>query len=299
MITKNLKILPFLLSLNICFITPANAMKKILRQPKEYLYWSTKAFGVIAVGTAVYYALTSLLAIMPPKEQQKALKMLQENCSTLIENGTEALTNFTPTDWLSLFATVGLWNDTCPALEHYATKAFDHNTPLTPIPFTLDALHLGTNSSDIKEIMIDLIRQGADVETKNKDNQTILHQIVFYLANAPYLSPLKQQYLDIFDILIHEANINVNSIDIFGFTPLHTAILTEHLDTKLIEKLIKAGADVNALTPDGLTPKDFVQEIFDSTKRDHHKRNHKHRTRGAAKRHEEAAKILELLANTA
>jgi ankyrin repeat protein len=85
-----------------------------------------------------------------------------------------------------------------------------------------------------------LIAKGADVNVKNKDGSTPLHEASFWWGK-----------IDVVEVLIAKgAAVNVKTND--RHTPLHWASLKGHID--VVKLLIAKGADVNVKNKDGTTP---------------------------------------------
>ncbi len=97
----------------------------------------------------------------------------------------------------------------------------------------LDAAKKG-EEQQIKNIL----KNGVDVNIKDKEGWTALHQAAFngHIKIAKYLI---QKYAD------------VNAKEVDGWTPLMLASVNGH--TKLVKLLIEKGADVNAINVDGWT----------------------------------------------
>jgi ankyrin repeat protein len=96
-------------------------------------------------------------------------------------------------------------------------------------------LHRAVISGSEKEV-IDLIKQGADVNTTNGTDQTALH-----LAAAGGHTIIALHLLD------NRANVNAQTST--GQTPLHTA--TQNGNEEMINLLLAHGADINHLSSDG------------------------------------------------
>ena len=90
-----------------------------------------------------------------------------------------------------------------------------------------------------------LIAKGADVNTKNKDGGTPLH-------NATW-----KGHKEIAKLLIDNgADVNAKRADEEAWTPLHSAAWMGHKE--IAELLITKGADVNTKNDDGETPLDVA-----------------------------------------
>jgi ankyrin repeat protein len=89
---------------------------------------------------------------------------------------------------------------------------------------------------------IDAIRKaGADVNAKNIDGKTPLHQAAYFNKNPEVITTLI------------EAGADVNAKNVVGATPLHAAALINR-NPEVLRVLIEAGADVNAKKAVGETP---------------------------------------------
>ena len=89
---------------------------------------------------------------------------------------------------------------------------------------------------------IDAIRKaGADVNAKNIDGKTPLHQAAYFNKNPEVITTLI------------EAGADVNAKNVVGATPLHAAALINR-NPEVLRVLIEAGADVNAKNAVGETP---------------------------------------------
>lgn len=90
-----------------------------------------------------------------------------------------------------------------------------------------------------KEILSLLLKNGLDTKFHNKLGQNLLH-IFFNYINVKFQDPM-----EIVEILLN-AGVPFDEPDNNGYSPLHSAILSEHIE--LISYLIKKGADVNKKT---------------------------------------------------
>jgi ankyrin repeat protein len=119
-------------------------------------------------------------------------------------------------------------------LTHQATVDItdaEINTPLH-----LVAVESPTNFKDIVDL---LLRNGANIEAKNKAGATPLHRAAFYGNTS-----LAEFLLD------KGASINVTESS--GWTPLHHAVVSGHSD--LVKLFLARGADINAKGILGATP---------------------------------------------
>ena len=111
----------------------------------------------------------------------------------------------------------------------------------------LIALSNAARTGNIAEVKKHLAA-GADVNAKDKDGGTPLHQAA------------RNGHKEVADLLIAKGA-NVNAVgDLFGGTPLHAAAFGDHKE--IVELLIAKGADVNAKVASGfnkgMTPLDLA-----------------------------------------
>jgi ankyrin repeat protein len=129
-----------------------------------------------------------------------------------------------------------------------------------------------------------LIERGADIEARNANACTVLHEAIrkynrgiaaLLLAhgadanavNKCGFTPLQDAVfygtLGIATLLLaHGADVNANALDGYGYTPLHDAVAD--CNYGLVRLLLAHGADINALSTSGQTPLHMV-----SARRDH------------------------------
>ncbi|KGO76785.1 hypothetical protein PITC_089890 [Penicillium italicum] len=101
------------------------------------------------------------------------------------------------------------------------------------------------------ETAIILLNHGADVNARDEDEQTPLHIAAYGDTQGETLAAV---------YLAHHAN--VIAADIYGITPLHLAVAKEgsRANIRVIELLLKSGADVNARSTKGKTPRYYAVE---------------------------------------
>ena len=100
-------------------------------------------------------------------------------------------------------------------------------------------LHLASTNGEIEKVKM-LLNFGADLEIKNLYRQsTALH-----LASS-------EGHLEIVKLLLGKGA-NVNSLDIYQYTPLHNAAKNGH--SEVVELLLKNRAEINALNSYDRTP---------------------------------------------
>ena len=133
-------------------------------------------------------------------------------------------------------------------------------------------LHILAKLGDIKTVNIDLNQKHIDINIKNYDNETPLHEATKNghkemvkllilngadkdatnkIGDTPLHLASFNGYIDIVKLLI-EKGANKNTPNIAGNTPLHVAI--NYRKEKIVELLILNGADKNTQNEDGNTP---------------------------------------------
>lgn len=116
----------------------------------------------------------------------------------------------------------------------------------TPMNNGFTSLHAAVQFGFLEVVQM-LLAYKVDVNVKKQsDGATPLHYAV-YLGNAEIVK----------ELLKHNAQ--VNALDKEGYTPLHVAFSSEaSLQIKVIQELIAAGVDVNAITNDNKTVLDLA-----------------------------------------
>ncbi len=99
-------------------------------------------------------------------------------------------------------------------------------------------LHLASRECS-SEMIILLLRYGADLDARDSTNRIPLYQAVIF------------NNVDVIYILIENGS-DINVKDNFGLTPLHLATFSNNIDA--VKALISRGADVNVKNIDGYTP---------------------------------------------
>lgn len=130
-------------------------------------------------------------------------------------------------------------------LEHHFQKVL-YNEDLTLAKFMLEkgvklSVYEWRDSVwnkifSVKEMLMLLIKYGLDVGFQNKLGQNLLH-IFFNSINQRYCNPI-----DTVEILLN-AGVSLDKLDNNGYSPFHSAVLSEHLE--LVSYLIKKGASVD------------------------------------------------------
>jgi len=104
-----------------------------------------------------------------------------------------------------------------------------------------DQLFEACKKGDLAKVK-ELIREGVDVNAKDKDGRTALHRV---------------KNIEMAEILI-ENQADVNSKDRHGCVPLHYVAYGR--DDETVRLLVKSGADVNAKTKRGITPLHYASK---------------------------------------
>lgn len=117
-------------------------------------------------------------------------------------------------------------------------------------------------SNDLQPLILKLLDRGVDPSYKDKKGNNCLHTL---LQNGS----LSDDFFTIIDFILKRFPdlINVKTAD--GCTPLDLAIFARGLDfeiSELLKRLLKAGADINAVDNHGYTPFDKIIEQEDTKK---------------------------------
>ncbi|CAB0042013.1 unnamed protein product [Trichogramma brassicae] len=133
-------------------------------------------------------------------------------------------------------------NDCDDVVEKFLEHGVDPNCLEQPTGESPLHLALLNNSEQVFKL---LLRSGADPNLANAEGSTPLHMIC------------RNEYYDRYAILLFEISqekyhpIQVGAVDESGDTPLHLAVAECY---KVIESLLRRGADPNAANAEGLTP---------------------------------------------
>lgn len=107
-----------------------------------------------------------------------------------------------------------------------------------------------------------LIRKGADINARNNDGQTAIMVSVLGLSanqvdmNATADNQWHHQWAKVIEILLKNGA-DINAVDHRGVSPLFMAIFSQ--DYSLCRRLIKAGANVNHKLPSGVSMLQFAK----------------------------------------
>lgn len=101
------------------------------------------------------------------------------------------------------------------------------------------ALMLAVSGQSIKSFDA-LIKHGASVNVLNKKNNSVLHCSAY------------EGNIEITKKLLHQSRQHLNTKNKVGFTPLHIAAISNHVE--VVEVLLKAGAKIDIQDNDGNTP---------------------------------------------
>ncbi|UII26827.1 ankyrin repeat domain-containing protein [Fulvivirga maritima] len=89
-----------------------------------------------------------------------------------------------------------------------------------------------------------LIQQGYDVHNvTEKESWNLLHRALVSVSITPKVDMIKY---------LIDKGVEVNSVDVYGYTPLHYAARVKSVP--VIQCLLQAGADVDPVSEDGETP---------------------------------------------
>lgn len=103
-------------------------------------------------------------------------------------------------------------------------------------------LHLALNNGQ-EFILKHLVEHGADLNAGNSDGETLLHLAA------------KRGLVEVAEMLVNHEDVNINTTDSSGFTPLHTAFTSyRNYNDVVVRLLLEHGADIGARTKTGSTP---------------------------------------------
>ena len=114
--------------------------------------------------------------------------------------------------------------------------------------FGRSMLHIASISNDLEIIEL-LLEYKADINLCNKGGFTPMH----YALNM-------RSILDIINQIMPDG---VNTPNSDGLTPLHIAVKASKHRFEAVEYLLDHSADINAQTPDGMTPLDLAASDSD------------------------------------
>ena len=108
-----------------------------------------------------------------------------------------------------------------------------------------------TMSGTVEDMQYFIEKKGVDVNTREKNNSTPLHQTAYY-GNIEAVKFLVSK------------GANIHAVDKNGFTPLHKAVFAGDVDVaehiEVMKFLVSEGANVNAKTKEGNKPVDLAKD---------------------------------------
>ena len=115
------------------------------------------------------------------------------------------------------------------------------------------ALHAAAFSYDV-DIARELVARGADVHAGNRRGAQPLHAAVIGVPGTSHWNPAAQRA--VIEYLVH-AGANPNAVASGGVTPLHRAV--RNRCSGAVDALLRAGADPHARNDNGSTPADLAR----------------------------------------
>lgn len=90
----------------------------------------------------------------------------------------------------------------------------------------------------------EIVRQGYNIHSiTEKEHWNLLHRALVSVTLKPKIEMINH---------LIECRVNVNGIDVYGYTPLHYAARTKNL--KIIALLLNSGAEIDLVENEGSTP---------------------------------------------
>ncbi|RDH82056.1 MAG: hypothetical protein DIZ78_16645 [endosymbiont of Escarpia spicata] len=141
-------------------------------------------------------------------------------------------------------------------IDHGAESDVKNNSNSTPLHY-LNNMFRHEWDYEVAEVSLLLIKNGADVNVKDSANKTPLHLAAE--GTLPFSEGVfKQGDIENVRILL-ENGAEPNVVDSnFGYTPLHSAAQTNHIE--MVQLLLDHGADVNIKQEGGFCPIDYAYE---------------------------------------